>query len=258
MLDKHPLPARRTVPDRIEVLHMLVVKRKYFAALALSAALWALGAANIVGMYGGSTAACAPIHKGNTQSPCASLMFNVDWGEEYIPQLLDILKEKNAKATFFPTGTWVERNAELAKKIVQEGHEVGNHGASHLHVETMPKDKLQSLILKGEERIQLATGVKPSPLFAPPYGEWNDKTVLYALEIGYQTVLWTVDTVDWRHPPPETIWKRALAGAGPGCLILLHPTENTVAALPTLIDGLREKGLMLVTVSENIARKPAQ
>lgn len=237
---------------------MLLVKRKYFVALVLSVALWTLGSANILGMYSSDAMpALAPIHKGTSGNPVATLMFNIDWGEEYLPALLDILKENNAKATFFPTGTWVERNAELAQRIVLEGHEMGNHGGSHLHVESMPREKLHSLILAGEERIRLSTGVKPSPLFAPPYGEWTDDTVAYALEIGYQTVLWTVDTVDWRLPPPETIWKRALAGAGPGCLILMHPTENTVAALPTVIAGLKEKGLMLVTVSENIARKPA-
>ena len=66
-------------------------------------------------------------------------------------------------------------------------------------------------------------------------------------------MLWTVDTVDWRLPEPEAIWKRALAGAVPGALILMHPTEPTVSALPTLIDGLREKGYTIVTVSESIS-----
>ena len=72
----------------------------------------------------------------------------------------------------------------------------------------------------------------------------------YATEIGYQTILWTVDTVDWRKPAPEAIWKRALAGAKPGALILMHPTEPTVEALPHIIAGLKEKGLTPVTVSQ--------
>ncbi len=74
----------------------------------------------------------------------------------------------------------------------------------------------------------------------------------YALEIGYQTVLWTVDTVDWRLPAPEAIWKRALAGAKPGALILLHPTEPTVEALTQIIAGLKEKGLSPVIVSDTL------
>lgn len=67
--------------------------------------------------------------------------------------------------------------------------------------------------------------------------------------MGYLTIMCTVDAVDWRHPAPEVIWKRALAGAVNGAMVLLHPAEPTLAALPTLIDGLREKGFTLVTVS---------
>ena len=132
--------------------------------------------------------------------------------------------------------------------MVNEEHEIGNHGGAHNHVETMGREEPSAPHPSGEERIFQACGVYPSA-FAPPYGEWTEKTVEYALEMGYQTVLWTVDTVDWRLPEPEAIWKRALPGVVPGALILMHPTEPTVSALPTLIDGLREKGYPIVTVS---------
>ncbi len=236
---------------------VLLVKRKYFAFAALLAALWLASSVNIIGMYAGeAVATLAPVRCGLTGNPCASLMFNVDWGEEYIPGILDILRANNVKVTFFPTGTWAERNADLAKRIALEGHELGNHGGSHVHVETMSREKLHAVIRSGEQRIFDATGFRPSPLFAPPSGEWTGDTVSYAMELGYQTILWTVDTVDWRHPPPETIWKRALAGATPGSLVLMHPTENTLAALPEIIQGFKDKGLMLVTVSENIVKRP--
>ncbi len=237
---------------------MFVVRTKYVSALVMSIFLWVACSVGFLGMYetGRAMPAFAPIFKGLSGSPSASLMFNVDWGEEYLPHMLDTLKERMVKATFFLTGTWAERNSELARRILEDGHEVGNHGGSHVHIETMSRDNLHIVIRSGEERIFQATGVRPSKLFAPPYGEWTDNSVAYALEMGYQTVLWTVDTVDWREPPPETIWKRALAGASPGCLVLMHPTENTAIALPTIIDGYREKGLSLVTVSENLTRKP--
>ncbi|QUL99486.1 MAG: polysaccharide deacetylase family protein [Candidatus Fermentithermobacillus carboniphilus] len=233
---------------------MLVLKRKYLLSLFLAAVLWIICSWGYLGMYAGdaSLATLAPVSRGSSDQARVSLMFNVDWGEEYIPEILDILKSKGVKATFFLTGAWVEKNPDLAKRIVSEGHEVGNHGQVHAHIEDMSKERLQDLILKGEETIFEFTGARPSKLFAPPYGEWNDSTVSYASEIGYQTILWTVDTVDWRNPPPETIWKRALSGAAPGALILLHPTEPTVEALPVIIDGLKEKGLLAVTVSENL------
>lgn len=234
---------------------MFVLKRKHLWGAVLSAILWAACVLNLLGMYHAreAMAGVAPITRGYSGRPYVSLMFNVDWGEEHIPPLLDILASKGALATFFPTGTWAEKNPSLLQRIVAEGHEIGNHGGAHNHIERMGKQSLQRLIQSGEERIYQACGVYPSKLFAPPYGEWNDKTVEYALELGYQTVLWTVDTVDWRLPEPEAIWKRALAGVVPGALILMHPTEPTVSALPTLIDGLREKGYTMVTVSENIS-----
>jgi peptidoglycan/xylan/chitin deacetylase (PgdA/CDA1 family) len=234
---------------------MFVLKRKYVLCAALAALLWAACVLNLLGMYDSreAMAGIAPISRGYSGKPNVTLMFNIDWGEEYVPAVLDILASKNARATFFPTGTWAEKNPYLVARMLAEGHEIGNHGGAHNHVETMGKHELQRLIQSGEERIFGACGAYPSKLFAPPYGEWTDDTVGYALEMGYQTVLWTVDTVDWRLPEPEAIWKRALAGAVPGALILMHPTEPTVSALPTLIDGLREKGYTIVTVSESIS-----
>lgn len=237
---------------------MFVLKRKYMVCAVLALLLWAACVLNLLGMYDSraAMAGVTPISRGYSGRPNVSLMFNVDWGEEHLPAILDILASKDARATFFPTGTWAEKNPLLAARMVLEGHEVGNHGGAHNHVETMSRENLQRLIQSGEERIYQACGIPPSKLFAPPYGEWGGDTVNYALEVGYQTVLWTVDTVDWRLPEPEAIWKRALAGVVPGALVLLHPTEPTISALPTLIDGLREKGFTLVTVSESISAQP--
>lgn len=233
---------------------MFVFKKKHLISLLLALVLWICSSLHVVGMYQGinSLAVMAPIYRGATDKPNVSLMFNVDWGEEFIPQILEVLKETDISATFFPTGTWAEKNPDLLNEILAAGHEVGNHGGSHVHVEHMPREKLQDVIKEGESMIMEAAGVPPARLFAPPYGEWSDSTVEYALEIGYQTILWTVDTVDWRLPAPEAIWKRALAGAKPGALILLHPTEPTVEALPQIIAGLKEKGLSPAIVSDTL------
>ena len=237
---------------------MFVLKRKHMTVVLLAIFLWAACNLGLLGMYDARAAMAevAPVTRGSAGNPWVSLMFNVDWGEEYLPKILDILKEKDARATFFPTGTWAEKNAALLARTVLEGHEIGNHGAVHSHVEAMSAENLQRLIQSGEERIFLAAGVRPAKLFAPPYGEWSGDTVTRAAEMGYLTVLWTVDTADWRLPAPEAIWKRALAGAVPGAFVLLHPTEPTVSALPFIVDGLREKGYTLTTVTENILGRP--
>lgn len=233
----------------------MLIKRAYLAGLLLAVLLWAACSVDLLGMYEARAvmAGIAPVYRGNTGAANVALMFNIDWGEEYLPAILDLLSEKKVVATFFPTGSWAEKNAALAARLVADGHQVGNHGAVHSHVDDMPKEELQRLIQSGEERIVLAAGARPSKLFAPPYGEWTGDSVAFASELGYLTVMWTVDTVDWRLPPPEAIWKRALAGAVNGALVLMHPTDPTLVALPSVIDGLREKGFSLVTVSDCIS-----
>lgn len=235
----------------------MLIRRGYLAGLFIAVLLWAACAVGAVGMFESRAvmAGMSPIFRGNSNIPNVALMFNVDWGEEQLQEILDILSEKNVKATFFPTGYWAERNAPLVARIVADGHELGNHGGIHSHVEGMTVSELQRLIQSGEERIALAAGARPSKLFAPPYGEWDGDLVTYASQIGYLTIMWTVDTVDWRLPPADAIWKRALAGAENGALVLLHPTEPTVEALPALIDGMAEKGFALTTVSDCIAGK---
>lgn len=230
---------------------MIFLEKRYILGILIIIALFALSWAEVFGMYQERVIpTLAPVQRGSQECPLVALMFNVDWGEEHLPAILDILKNEQVRVTFFPTGTWAEKNGELLKRMVSEGHEIGNHGGKHAHVEGMSRQELLSLINQGEEKIEAACGAKPQKLFAPPYGEWTNDTVEYASEIGYKTILWTQDTVDWRLPPPETIWKRALSGASPGALILMHPTEPTVNALSSILQGLKEKGLTPSTVSQ--------
>ncbi len=239
-------------------LGVVFISRRYVYSAFLLVILWAMCNLRWAGMFeeDAVVAALAPITKGAGDQPFAALMFNVDWGTDHLMGILDILKEKRAPATFFLTGAWAQDNAELAKRILEEDHEVGNHGGTHLHPNLMSREAFRDLVYKGETSIEQATGSKPSRIFAPPYGEWSDATVTWALEAGYQTILWTVDTVDWREPPWEVIWKRAAAGARPGSLVLLHPTAPTVQALAPIVDSFREKGLQLTKVSEVISFDP--
>lgn len=87
-------------------------------------------------------------------------------------------------------------------------------------------------------------------MFAPPYGERGPTVLQAAEEAGYHTILWTADTIDWQRPAPEVIVRRVLDKAENGSIVLMHPTEPTVKALPDMIKGLKEKGYQLVTVSD--------
>lgn len=190
--------------------------------------------------------------RGPETDPVMALMVNVDWGDEYIEPMLDVFRKFGVSATWFPTGRWAKRTPDLARKIADAGHEIGNHGGWHGMPSQMGRDEVRRLILEGEDVLVETTGQKPT-IFAPPGGDHNNQTVVVAGELGYKTVLWTIDTVDWQRPAPTTIIDRVVGRAANGALVLMHPTQPTLEALPIIIDQLLQKGFRLVTVSELLA-----
>lgn len=191
----------------------------------------------------------SPFYKGITGEPKISLMVNVDWGNEYIPTMLDTFARYNITTTWFPTGNWVEKFPDLAMKIADAGHELGNHGGWHGMASQMDSDQVRDLILSGEDKIVDVTGQKPM-VFAPPAGDMNNQTVAVAAELGYKTILWTIDTVDWQRPAPTVIVDRVIGRIENDAFVLMHPTEPTAHALPLIIEQLIDKGYQVVTVSE--------
>lgn len=185
----------------------------------------------------------------------AALTINVDWGEEFIPALLAILKKHHAQATFFVTGTWAEKNPDLLREIAKNGQEIGNHGMSHVHPAQLDEAGVRKLIGDGEKVIERIIGKSPAKLFAPAYGEVNQRIVASAAQVGYRTIMWSADTIDWQKPAPAVIIERVRKKIASGGIVLMHPTENTVAALPGIIKVLGEKQLQAVSVGELIRAK---
>ncbi|MEG2213485.1 MAG: polysaccharide deacetylase family protein, partial [Clostridiales bacterium] len=197
-------------------------------------------------------AVTAPYRSGNPQGDKVSLAINVDWGNEYLPTMLQTLAEQQVKATFFLTGRWTAANNELAQNIAVDGHELGNHGYSHKSPNDSTVAEILDEISRTEQAIYQATGVITT-LYAPPSGESETHVLEAADKAGYQTILWSVDTIDWQKPDVDTIVARVEKKLAPGAIILAHPTASTASAMPQIIDLIREKGLHLVPVSENIA-----
>lgn len=194
-----------------------------------------------------------PIYQGSADSKKIALTVNVVWGEEFVPKLLEIVKKNDVKMTFFMGGQWVEDFPELTKQIAKD-HELGNHSFSHPHPTFISKAENIEQIKKTEQAVFKTTQVK-TELYAPPYGEFN-KTVLEAAgELGYRTILWSIDTIDWQRPAPEVIVRRVVQKAHNGAIVLMHPTEPTVKALPTLIAELKKMGYELTTVSDVLANQ---
>jgi probable sporulation protein (polysaccharide deacetylase family) len=193
-----------------------------------------------------------PIYKGNPRKPMVSIMINVAWKEENIPGMLQTLKEEKVKATFFFLGTWLQAHPDIAKKIAADGHELANHAYWH----KTPLNQLSDAAVKKEmedtQKLLAELGVE-NKLFSPPSGDYNMNTVRVAHELGLRTILWSLDTIDWKEPPSESIVRKVAARMEPGSLILMHPTVSASGALQGIIQEAKRKGLAIGTVSETIS-----
>ncbi len=199
----------------------------------------------------------APIYQGAEDKREIALTVNVYWGEEYLPQMLETLQEHNVKATFFIGGMWAEKFPDLLKQIAAAGHEIGSHGYSHPHPDQLSKAGNLREMQRAEKIIEEITGKKVK-LFAPPYGERGNEVLAAAEEAGYRFILWSVDTIDWQRPSPETIVQRVTQKIHNGAIVLMHPTAPTVKALPEIIKELKANGYQMVTVSQLIKDIDAQ
>ncbi|WP_075980881.1 polysaccharide deacetylase family protein [Bacillus massilinigeriensis] len=193
-----------------------------------------------------------PIYKGNPNKPMVAFIINVAWGNEYLSEILSILKKHNVRASFFLEGRWTKNNPELAKMIVSAGHEVGNHSFTHPDMKRLTSSRIQEEIQRTNDVIMATTDVTPK-WFAPPSGSFRDEVVKIAANNHLGTVMWSVDTIDWQKPEPEVLIERVLGKIHNGALILMHPTESTTKALDRLIIGIKEKNLEMNTVSETLS-----
>ena len=186
------------------------------------------------------------------KSECGvSLMFNVCWGTEQVEGILSVLATYGAKATFFLGGSWADDNVACVKKIVEAGHEIGTHGYFHRDHTTLGYDENVKEIERSVQFLRQASGVDVS-LFAPPSGAYDEYTVNAAEYLGLETVMWSRDTVDWRDKDEETCYLRATKNLEAGELVLMHPMEHTLAALPRILEYCKQHSLTVITVSENI------
>ena len=192
------------------------------------------------------------VHYRGTSGDGVSLMFNVYWGTQEVEGILEVLAEYDAKATFFIGGSWADDNTACVRKIVEAGHEVGSHGYFHRDHTTLGYEDNVEEISHSVQFLELAAGV-PVTLFAPPSGAYDEDTVNAAESLGLRTVMWSRDTIDWRDKDEQTCYLRATEDLEAGELILMHPMEHTLAALPRILQYCNTHSLRPITVSENLA-----
>jgi len=175
---------------------------------------------------------------------------------KHTPRLLDMLKDRNIKATFYVIGRSVDTHPQIARRIVAEGHEIGNHTYTHRKLTVLSDAQVKQEMDKTRASIGRATGVKARTM-RPPYGALlqRQREMLHR-EYGFPTILWSVDPLDWQKPGISVVRQRIVDGARPGGVILAHDLHgSTVDAMPSTLDALLAKGFKFVTISQLIALK---
>ncbi len=196
-----------------------------------------------------------PIYCVDKNDKVVSISFDAAWGNEQTPILLDILKNKSVKATFFLVGFWAEKYPESVKQIADAGHDVGNHSDTHPHLPKLEKSKITAQIDDCNKKIELAGAPRPT-LFRPPYGDYNNDVVEATNELGMHCIQWDVDSLDWKDPSADEMVKRIKSKIKPGSIILMHNgAKNTPEALPKIIDEIKAEGYQIVPISEIIMKE---
>lgn len=165
----------------------------------------------------------------------------------YTEQLLEGLKERNVKVTFFITGQNVEAYPEIVKEIYAEGHLIGNHTYSHIQLTSKNEESFKQEIVRTNEAIKEVTG-QDTIYVRPPYGSWNKE---FEKELNMFPVLWTVDPLDWCSSDASRIVRSVCSKAKENDIILMHDQyKTTVTAALKIVDELTKKGYEFVTVDE--------
>jgi len=206
-----------------------------------------------------TTGISVDVRKGPTECNAVSLSFDAGADRGYAEQILDTLRDENVPASFGMTGLWAQQNGDLIRRMSDEGHELINHTWDHSSFTGYSAGRPLSVaerrleIDRTEELLKGMTGKTTRPLFRPPYGDLDRGVLRDVADDGYDyTIMWTIDSFGWNHLRSAGIIDRVMSRAEPGAIILFHVgiESEDALALHTIIGALRERGYLLVTVSD--------
>ena len=217
------------------------------AALVLAAHTAASAAVQIF-----AKARSLPIYCVERDDMKISITFDCAWGVDSTDKILTCMQENGVKCTFFAVEFWVNKYPDYAKRIVEQGHELGTHSKTHAYMSKQSETEIRDELSSSCEAIFQATGKRPT-LFRAPYGDYNDRLVNTAKSMDLFTVQWDVDSLDWKNLSSSEIAERIIDGVQPGSIILCHNNGlHTAAALPKIFRVLKARGYKFVPVGELI------
>lgn len=192
---------------------------------------------------------------GNSEDKKIYLTFDCGYENGYTPAILDALEKHNVKAAFFVVGNYLETSPDLVKRMVEEGHIVGNHTYHHPDMSQISDPaSFQEEITSLEKKYQEITGLEMQKFYRPPQGKYSESNLKMAQELGYQTVFWSLAYVDWyvdQQPTQEEAYAKLLPRIHPGAVALLHSTSKTNAEiLDDLLTKWEQEGYTFGTLNE--------
>ena len=193
-----------------------------------------------------------PIYSVGRDDGKVAITFDCAWGAEDMESILSTLKNHNCNATFFVLGTWAEQNPEIMKKIVADGHEIGNHSYNHTHYTAMSQNEMLSDIDKCNKAIKDTSGISPT-LFRAPSGDYNNSVIETVHSKNMEYIQWSIDSLDWRGLTCEQMLERIIPKTKSGDILLFHnDTAHTAESLDKILIELEKKGFSFLKVSDLI------
>ena len=189
---------------------------------------------------------------GDTQHKVIYLTFDEGYENGYTPQILDILKANDVKAAFFVTKDYIERNPELIKRMVDEGHVVGNHSVTHSDMPDLSDEQIKSELDECAAYFKEVTGVEMPRFFRPPAGVYSIRSLEKTQQAGYKTIFWSFAYKDWEtdnQPGKEEAYNMVMNNYHNGSIMLLHAvSQSNTEALDDMLKSLKQEGYTFLSL----------
>ena len=233
----------------------IIITKKHLMVLAsvvMAAILCTIGSVSVFA----NTNRKLPIYCVDCEEKKIAISFDAAWGNDDTETLINILKEYDAKATFFVVGAWVDKYPESVKQLSDAGHQVHNHSNTHPHMTSISATQKIDELNSCNQKIASVTGKTPT-LFRAPYGDYDNATIEAVESLGMYVVQWDVDSLDWKdNATPESICKRVTSKVKNGSIVLFHnDADHTPAALPNILKCLKDEGYEFVFIEDLIYKE---
>jgi len=239
---------------------LLIRKRallKYALAFVLTlTAVVGVRVTNSAQVWGGTTARAMPIYSVGTNEKVVAVSFDANFGNENTAAILDTLVKHDAKASYFVVGSWAEKYSDDLLRLHESGRvEIGTNSNTYPRMSKLSQRQMELELKTSLAIIESVTGTRPE-LFRAPYGDYSDQLLSISQRAGLFTIQWDIDSLDNSDLTASQVAAKVINSVQNGSIILMRDDgKNTIAALPAILEGLRNRGYSFKTVGEMIHRE---